>query len=375
MSTTAHVALALLAGSVLVVSSQESDRHAAAEKQLQCPQWIKDQATGACVQASSVPLAGHLYPLGPEFHIAPDGRVGIGTTSPASALDVAGTIRTRQGGIEFPDGTLQTTASPSGPPIDAVGTFYSASITSQPVPIYAFELEVTKLGGTPSFAETRFTRDVDAGTAPMVAAARNATTLSSIEVVLGDLRITFGDARIIAVTTSGGSDLAPREAVSILYETITWEWTGFDPTISNWDLVINSGAGNPAWSSSSPLFVVPDQDAAGHGEIEADSVELDTTSALGPSAVRVVTAIESVTPVLFNGVTHGTTIPTLDAVVRRYDSGAGSDKDALTISVSNAKVELVRIERNGVGALIQTIEYAGTQTTWSIDGGAQTVVW
>jgi hypothetical protein len=46
------------------------------------------------------------------------GRVGIGTTTPAEMLDVAGAIRTSSGML-FADGTLQTTATargPAGPP-------------------------------------------------------------------------------------------------------------------------------------------------------------------------------------------------------------------------------------------------------------------
>lgn len=39
-----------------------------------------------------------------------DGKVGIGNTSPAYLLDVAGQIRSSSGGIVFPDGSVQTTA-------------------------------------------------------------------------------------------------------------------------------------------------------------------------------------------------------------------------------------------------------------------------
>lgn len=42
--------------------------------------------------------------------IAADGDVGIGTGSPAAKLDVNGTIRSRDGGYEFPDGSVQGTA-------------------------------------------------------------------------------------------------------------------------------------------------------------------------------------------------------------------------------------------------------------------------
>jgi len=50
-----------------------------------------------------------------EF-IVKGGKVGIGTDTPTATLTVAGLIQTTQGGIEFPDGTVQTTATLQGPP-------------------------------------------------------------------------------------------------------------------------------------------------------------------------------------------------------------------------------------------------------------------
>ena len=38
------------------------------------------------------------------------GKVGIGTSNPQERLDVAGVVRSSQGGFKFPDGTVQTTA-------------------------------------------------------------------------------------------------------------------------------------------------------------------------------------------------------------------------------------------------------------------------
>lgn len=44
------------------------------------------------------------------------GNVGIGTTNPGEKLSVAGVIEIMQGGIKFPDSTVQTTAQLVGPP-------------------------------------------------------------------------------------------------------------------------------------------------------------------------------------------------------------------------------------------------------------------
>jgi hypothetical protein len=43
-----------------------------------------------------------------QMRLTEDGRLGIGTSKPAATLDVAGSIRTTKG-IEFADGTVQTT--------------------------------------------------------------------------------------------------------------------------------------------------------------------------------------------------------------------------------------------------------------------------
>jgi hypothetical protein len=50
------------------------------------------------------------------------GNVGIGTTSPGQPLTVAGTIQTTSGGVMFPDGTTQTTATAAN--IHTIGDFY-----------------------------------------------------------------------------------------------------------------------------------------------------------------------------------------------------------------------------------------------------------
>ncbi len=68
-----------------------------------------DSANGTYLQFTTTPLGAADW--AERMRITPDGYVGIGTTSPAQMLSVAGTIESTTGGFKFPDGTIQTTAT------------------------------------------------------------------------------------------------------------------------------------------------------------------------------------------------------------------------------------------------------------------------
>ncbi len=68
-----------------------------------------DTAQGSYISLATTPL--NTAASAEAMRILPGGQVGIGTTTPDQLLTVAGTIHSTTGGIEFPDGSTQTSAS------------------------------------------------------------------------------------------------------------------------------------------------------------------------------------------------------------------------------------------------------------------------
>lgn len=70
-----------------VVSAEELAR------QLPCADSLRDQSGGGCLQASSTPALGRLYPLTTDLFVDPiSGWLGLGKTNPGARLDVDGGI-------------------------------------------------------------------------------------------------------------------------------------------------------------------------------------------------------------------------------------------------------------------------------------------
>jgi hypothetical protein len=64
----------------------------------------------------------NLIPTSTVFSILGSGNVGIGTTTPANRLSVAGVIESTTGGFRFPDGSVQASAATGSGDITAVNT-------------------------------------------------------------------------------------------------------------------------------------------------------------------------------------------------------------------------------------------------------------
>jgi len=74
-------------------SSSASASSAPTAQSLQpgCAQSIADQAGGPCLEASSTPQLGTLYPLSTDFNVSPAGRVGIGSLPVDHSLEIVDT--------------------------------------------------------------------------------------------------------------------------------------------------------------------------------------------------------------------------------------------------------------------------------------------
>ena len=107
-------------------------------------QFLADRGGGAVFQFTSsgidsIRSAGNLQlevngSTSPTLSITSAGYVGIGTSTPDQILTVAGTLHVTSGGIEFPDGTVQTTTCTNVIPTNGSSTWTTAGTYTWAVP-------------------------------------------------------------------------------------------------------------------------------------------------------------------------------------------------------------------------------------------------
>jgi hypothetical protein len=100
---TASIAFAAFAAAISTTPASQPNQ-STVPGNVACASYVKDAAApGNCLTASSVPTLGSLYPLTSSLFVSPQGKVGIGTTTPGRELEVVGgiTAATYQVGANF----------------------------------------------------------------------------------------------------------------------------------------------------------------------------------------------------------------------------------------------------------------------------------
>ncbi|MEM7309683.1 MAG: tail fiber domain-containing protein [Planctomycetota bacterium] len=140
-----------------------------------------------------------------------NGNVGIGIKDPQQPLDVDGMIRSRAGGVEFPDGSIQDSAT-YGPPVAATGRLMAGK----------YEIATRPLLVDTAFSSTGgFTVGNNDQWQSFTAAT--SSTVAAIDVA----RFDTGENALMRVYEGTGTDgtLLASAVVPPRTSTSTWEWT------------------------------------------------------------------------------------------------------------------------------------------------------
>ncbi len=348
-----------------------------------CIDSLVDQSGGACLEAASAPTFGKLYPLGPEFNIDPLGRVGVGTLAPQRALDVDGMVRSRFGGIEYPDGTIQSTATLTGPqgppgpltppePTTTIGSIQFAGFGCAPtgMPLYSFTHAVSNPGGGSSLVSLSFAKDVDACSFLILGAAVSGTVYPSAIVTVGTLRITLHDVRVTSVEMLSIENEHPREKVVLEVESLRWDET-VAGTSGDWDLLTSTGSGSPSLAGSSLRFVNVDTGSVPSGDYPFDFATQTTSHPLGSpsftSNLILERSYDDLTPSLLHACAAGVILTQVEAVEMRFSTILGIDTEYLRYDLTDARVTEVRLERKPTGEFVEVVSLDFTSMLWSFD--------
>ena len=327
---------------------------------LRCARTLRDQATGGCIAASSVPLAGSLLPLGPLFMVDALGRVGVGTATPARALDVAGVIRSQAGGVEFPDGSVQTTATlqgpagPAGPPgpleppplTTPTGTVEFVGVCG-PDPIFEFTHLVQRSGGA-SFV-LAFSRESDACSKNLFDAFSLMTVFPSVVVTVGDLEIALSSATIAGWGLETPPGLPPRETFAVDAQELTWTWSGpGGPDERDLALRPEHRLGSPSLGGANLTLVRPDLGPLPPGAFEVASARQDS------ARFELERLPDALTPSAIHAVTSGVLVGASELKLMLDDGGV--DKEKVVTSINNLFLDVVELTADPTGVVTSSVE-------------------
>jgi type VI protein secretion system component Hcp len=364
-----------------------------------CATMIEDASSDACLLADSTPTLGRLYPLGLELNIDTAGHVGIGTLNPSRMLDVAGRVRSRAEGFEFPDGTIQTTAHLQGPPIDpsaapeptgAIGTieFSGLNCPMLTIPIFALDHRVissaTSTGGggavvRPTFGDIAVDVGINRCTVALIAAAVQGQFVPEATLRVEDLTVTLTDVLIVGVETLSLEGPLARERLLLAFQVIGWSYgaEGSPAVDSSWDLGTNSGIG---MVPQNPIFVLPDQDpimpdeweilALQHSVVwprQADGMLPDRVEI---ESLRLVHAFNELLPLEFYSAVSGDSSPLITVRLDRFSAAHGEDRSYHEVELQNAIATSMSVERRIDGGVVAIVDLSFEQITWrvTVDG-------
>jgi type VI protein secretion system component Hcp len=157
-------------------------------------------------------------------------NIGIGTSDPSEKLEVSGMIYTNEGGIKFPDETVQTTAAYNMPsqthPVnrgagfgkflnaDLDGTTDTLGLTKTSI-IYEFDFKVERIGPDVVISDITIVKQTDRGSPGFYKFLLNETTAPTMEFNLtrpnssGELEIYYKIKMTSVAVTSVTPQLRP----------------------------------------------------------------------------------------------------------------------------------------------------------------------